>query len=195
MGRQIGFYAIGSDLTLLVEAFKSKGALVLPLRTLGPEATGEAHPYRLGGHADFLAREQDLSQVCRQNTERYGWIVDQSDCPVVEFDAGSLNEGMLDPGRLWFSPYDQSGRPKSEDFVKWASSILRTVGTTLKLRRRYDGYAGNYVGPEAFAGFSAGHFVFGFDQGGSFDEKEVAEWKEWREGGRTLSRAKRPSKE
>jgi hypothetical protein len=195
MGRQTGFYAIGSDLALLAQAFKAKGALILAYRSVGPEATARGYP-RAADTMEILVREQDLPQVRREDTNGHGWVVDQRDPPVVEYSHGALYEGTLQRGRLWFSARDLSGTPKSEDFVKWASSLLRTVGTTLRLRRHHGGYVGYYVGPEAFGEVVAGRLVLEWKPDGSFDEEEIAEWKNLREGGGgTLGRVKRSSKE
>jgi hypothetical protein len=155
MGRQVNFYMLADDLLefekilhskeniLLVEARLSAPELQI-IDTLVVPEMGKT-PLLL-----YLVREKDIEEVIIKSVAQKYWAIDILRSPVVELMRSYHNESIVRRGRLYFQPgfYDDNNcwMDKSQEFIKWANSLLRWVRQNYKR----DSETGFYVGPGAW---------------------------------------------
>jgi len=90
------------------------------------------------GRRVYLIRRSDFKNIPLTHIEKFGyWLVDDRALPIVHFDRGVTEDEKIERGRIYFQPdfVDPKERrmvKKSDDFVKWADNIIRTVRRKLK---------------------------------------------------------------
>ncbi|SEW51876.1 hypothetical protein [Chitinophaga arvensicola] len=89
----------------------------------------------------YLVRPQDFELMKLSHIEKFGyWLLKDNELPVLHFDRCSFDGNELHQGRLYFQPrYAESMQivNKSEDFIKWADSIIKVVRRKLK-KHKFD---------------------------------------------------------
>jgi hypothetical protein len=143
MGRQINFFLHQDDQAAFDKLLKTFGDIVLvPYYhydnkvsivedTLIRDVIKE-------GRRVYLIRKDDFKNIPLTHIEKFGyWLVDDRALPVVHFDRSVTKNDKIERGRIYFQPDFVDSKEmrmvkKSEDFIKWADNIIKTVRRKLK---------------------------------------------------------------
>jgi hypothetical protein len=155
MGRQINFFLHQDDQVEFDRLLKTFGDIVLlPYYhydskvstikdTLIRDSTKE-------GRRVYLIRRSDFKNIPLTHIEKFGyWLVDDRALPIIHFDRGATKDDKIESGRLYFQPDFVDSKEvkmvkKSEDFIRWADSVIKTVRRKLK-KHKYNLGAYNYT--------------------------------------------------
>jgi hypothetical protein len=160
MGRQINFYLHPDDFQEFEDLLKASGDIVLlPYfhfdNKLSTVDTTIPIDIKSEEKRIYLVRHEDLNQIRLQHIEKFGyWLVDDNHLPVLHYDRCHFENNKLIRGRLYFQPsyVNEIGWVnKSEEFIFWADSIIRTARRKLK-KYKFDmrGWSfSEYVGKNA----------------------------------------------
>lgn len=160
MGRQINVYLHPGDYQEFEDLLKASGdVLLLPyyhydnqVRTVDDTLSVDI---KKEGTRIYLVRRQDLKQIELIHIEKFGyWLVDDNHLPVLHYDRCRFGNNKITRGRLYFQPSfvkDMQWLNKSEEFISWSDSIIKTARRKLK-KYKFDmggwGFS-EYVGKHA----------------------------------------------
>lgn len=142
MGHQVNYYMTPKDIEALEQKLRSRidfavipsrnpSRVPQPISSLLVEKDGQRELFL------YLVRPQDLSRVITNyiDTQHY-WAVEDTPSPVVEFGGCFFDGNILRRDRVYYvdGSYDAKGDwvTKSEEFRKWAKSVLSIVKKSLK---------------------------------------------------------------
>ena len=142
MGHQVNYYMTPKDVAALEQKLRSRTEfVVIPSRNPSqvPQPTNSLLVQNNGQPVLdlYLVRPQDLSQVVTKyiDTQHY-WTVQGNPSPVVEFGPCYFDGTILQRDRVYYVDgfYDSTHQwvAKSEEFRKWAKSVLSIVKKSLK---------------------------------------------------------------
>ena len=160
MGRQINFYLHPDDYQEFEDLLKASGDIVLlpyfhfdnQVRTVDTTIPVDikSEETRI-----YLVRQQDLNQMKLQHIEKFGyWLIDDNYLPVLHYDRCRFDNNKIIRGRLYFQPSfveEIQWVDKSEEFVSWSDSVIKTARRKLK-KYKFDmgGWSfSEYVGKHA----------------------------------------------
>lgn len=141
MGRQINFYLHPDDYQEFEDLLKATGDIIfLPnfhydgkVRTVD---TTIPIDFKKEGSRIYLVREQDFKQIELDHIVKFEyWLVADKHLPVLHYDRCVFANDKIIGGRLYFQPSfvkDMQWVNKSEDFVSWADSVIKTARRKLK---------------------------------------------------------------
>lgn len=143
MGRQINFFLHQDDQADFDRLLKTFGDIVLLpyLHYENKVATIEDTLIRdriKEGRRVYLIRRSDFKNIPLIHIENFGyWLVDERALPIIHFDRGVTTDDKIERGRIYFEPdfidlREMRMVKKSDDFVKWADNIIRTIRRKLK---------------------------------------------------------------
>jgi hypothetical protein len=155
VGHQVNFYATPTDIEKMEEGLRNlEPMIVLHSRSTSAAPrvlrslilSEEARPWLYF----FLVREGDLGEVVTRQIPSQGyWSIDVVRSPVVEFSSGNLERKALRRGRVYYiEGFYGEGEvwiEKSEDFRKWAKSVVSFMKSALKKQGT------EYAGSDALA--------------------------------------------
>jgi hypothetical protein len=151
LGKQVGFYAGPRDIEILTQELRGKGATVICERTNSFEPVIASHELpTINDHIRaWLVRREDLALIKWRQYPQLGYrVLNQEESPAVQFNGPVMNGHTMSAGRLWFSTETAAG--KSEDYLRWADSLLRVPRRLFTKLPRPEGYAyAQHLGPHA----------------------------------------------
>lgn len=153
MGRQVSFFLHQDDQADFDRLLKTFGDIViLPYYHYNNKvSTIEDTLIRDSikeGRRVYLIRRSDFRNIPLTHIEDFGyWLVNDRALPIVHFDRGVTKEDKIERGRIYFQPDFVDPKEtrmikKSDDFIKWADNIIKTVRRKLK-KHKYK--LGNYT--------------------------------------------------
>jgi hypothetical protein len=149
--KQVGFYAGPRGLEILTRELRKKGATVICERTnsLEPVIASDELPAIDDRIRAWLVRREDLRLIKRHHHPQLGYrVLNQAESPAVQFHGPMINGNTMSAGRLWFST-ERAAR-KSEDYLRWAESLLRVPRRLFTRLPKPVGYAyTQHLGPHA----------------------------------------------
>jgi hypothetical protein len=155
MGRQINFFLHQDDQVDFDRLLKTFGDIVLlPYYhhdnkvstiedTLIRDVTKE-------GRRVYIIRRSDFKNILLTHIEKFGyWLVDDRALPIVHFDRSVTKNDKIERGRIYFQTDFVDSKEmrmvkKSDDFIKWADNIIKTVRGKLK-KHKYNSGAYTYT--------------------------------------------------
>jgi hypothetical protein len=161
MGRQTRFYVDPGDYAALAAGLLSLGAVLLSRRSPTPEA-------RIADPGDpavpvnvLVTLPRFLAELRPRYSHHQGaWLFNEQDDPVVELHLWPPREGVLWPGRVYFTTRSLEGdevdlrfEDKSPEFVAFAERLRRFV------RRWCEKRDGLLVSPSLAARYDSGKVV------------------------------------
>jgi hypothetical protein len=143
MGRQINFFLHRDDQADFDRLLKTFGDIVLlpyyhydnKVSTIEDTLVRDRIKE---GRRVYLIRRSDFKDIPLTHIEKFGyWLVDDRILPIVHFDRGVTTDAKIERGRIYFQPDFVDSKEmrmikKSDDFIKWADNIIRTVRRKLK---------------------------------------------------------------
>lgn len=141
MGRQINFYLHPDDYQDFEDLIKKTAEILfLPYyhynNKISTVVTTIPVDLKKDGFRIYIVRKQDFGQMRLEHIEKFGyWLIADNHLPVLHYDLCRFENGKLMRGRLYFQPSfvrDMQWVNKSEDFVSWADSIIKTARRKLK---------------------------------------------------------------
>jgi hypothetical protein len=160
MGKQINFYLHPDDYQDFEDVIKTtEDILFLPYyhydNKVSIVSTTIPSDLKRDGFRIYLIRKQDLNQMQLNHIEKFGyWLIADNHLPVLHYDLCRFENEKIMRGRLYFNASfveDMKWVNKSEDFVNWADSVIKTSRRKLK-RYKFDmggwGFS-EYVGKHA----------------------------------------------
>jgi hypothetical protein len=161
LGKQVGFYAGPRDIEILTQELRKKGATVICGRTnsLEPVIAPDELPTINDEIRAWLVRREDLSLIKWGHYPQLGYrVLNQEQSPAVQFNGPVMNGRTMFAGRLWFSTQKATG--KSEDYFRWADSLLRVPRRLFTKLPKPEGYAyTQHLGAHAAELLKAGQIV------------------------------------
>lgn len=138
MGRQINFFLHQDDQADFDLLLKSLGDIVLvPYyhydKKVATIADTIVRDIKKEGVRVYIIRKSDFKDIKLKHIEHFGyWLVDDNSLPVIHFDRSVTSDGTIKSGRLYFTvDYVNTDKMimirKSEDFIKWADNVIKTV--------------------------------------------------------------------
>lgn len=155
MGRQVNFFMHPDDLKEFQREFLENSS-ILSINSRSKSSVPEIlETTQMSGENGswlqiFLVQKENFSEVKMQyiKDQNY-WMVDDSISPVIEFDRCYFDEKILRRGRIYFQTgfYDmkEKWKERSEEFIKWADSLLRWIRKKYKRDARSGFYIGHYA--------------------------------------------------
>jgi hypothetical protein len=143
MGRQINFFLHGDDQPDFDRLLKTCGDVVLlpyyhhdnNVSTIEDSLIWDV---TTEGRRVYIIRRSDFKNIPLTHIEKFGyWLIDDLALPIVHFDRGVTKIDKIERGRIYFQPDFVDSKEmrmvkKSDDFIKWADNIIRTVRRKLK---------------------------------------------------------------
>ena len=117
MGRQVGFYAVGSDAEALESRFQEAGLVALPAATF-TEQVPDPKPPRGFTSPDpawsfhYLAPAELIPSgihYTRMKIARPTWRLASERSAVIEYEPSKLEGGQVRPGRIYFQSKTRTG--------------------------------------------------------------------------------------
>ncbi len=165
MGHQFYFYQTPKDIAAMEQRLRKHTDFVIFLddsRTVAPLVVDSLNAEENGRRilSYYLARPEDIGSVVMHHVPEQGyWTVQVSPSPVIELGTCFFDGKILRRDRAYYvdGQYGPDGQwmMKSEEFRKWAKTMLSTAKKTLK-RLDPNSKAVNYIGEDAAAWHAAG---------------------------------------
>jgi hypothetical protein len=167
MGKQVRFYMTYEDEKEFLQALRLKAPVRLICQVFKDESAMEM-PEILPVKKDMSAFMALVNSNCstrfnyRCVPEHKNYFFDQQNSEAIEFSRSEpRDDNRITDGRLWFQETwyenrESEGR-KSEEFCKWANSVLRWIRSHYHKREDWD-----YVGPHAFKLWQEGKLKLGY---------------------------------
>jgi hypothetical protein len=135
MGRQTQFYAHPDDYPGLAEGLRSLGAIVIDERSPTAEPVIRDIADTLGSVRVLLALPECLSGLRpRYSVQEEAWRFSESDDPLVQLSVWWPDQGILRPGRVYFTTRSLEGdegdlrfEDKAAEFVAFAERVRRWI--------------------------------------------------------------------
>ena len=141
MGRQINFFLQGEDQNEFDILLKSCGSPIFlsyyhyDSQLSITDDTLMRDRKKEGGRI-YLVRPLDVGIMQLKFIENFGYyLLKDNELPVLHYDRCASTDNEIHRGRLYFEPKyvrDMQWIEKSDDFVKWADNIIKTVRRKLK---------------------------------------------------------------
>lgn len=141
MGRQVNFFLHKDDQLEFDLLLKSFGEVILvPYYQYQSEVSTVEDTIirniKTEGSRVYLVRQSDFKSLKLKHFEKFGyWLLEDNQLPVLHFGRSVFKANSIQRGRLYFQPQfvDETGWVnKSDDFIKWADNMVKTVRRKLK---------------------------------------------------------------
>ena len=165
MGHQVNFYATPKDIAVLEQRLRNRLNLAVFLgesSTAAPAVVDSLNVDRNGRRVlrCYLAPPEDMAAVVMHYIRTQGyWSVEVDPSPVVELDGCYCDGPILRRGRAYYVDHFLDGNQKwwtkSEEFRKWAKTVLSIIKNTFKPLEPRTAIV-KYIGEDAAAWHAAG---------------------------------------
>ena len=138
MGRQINFFLHQDDQADFDRLLKTLGDIVLlPYYHYDNKVSviedTIIRDIPKEGRRVYLIRRSDFKHIPLTHIEKFGyWLVDDHTLPIIHFDRCVTKDDKIEKGRIYFQPdfvdtKEMRMIKKSDDFIKWADNVIKTV--------------------------------------------------------------------